>query len=223
MHLLVRPAKVSDVHDILAIKADLSIRPDQTPHSGGGFLVDSDLERMRRHIEEDILLVAEDPENRRLAGFALVFRHETVMTDIWPRRGSAALNISPEIISQSKISWFDKLGMRTGHQYRRHAPLLALRATEFALKEHMLIGAAVMKEPAPNVNSLRLLNKAGFQTIGSITEEMPGIGNLTSDIYMVDRETFQRNISLPELKRLIDWVVSREPPNNELNVAAVSA
>ncbi|MBZ0216801.1 MAG: hypothetical protein K8F25_09630 [Fimbriimonadaceae bacterium] len=209
--MLVRPAKSGDVHDILAIKTALSIRPDQAPHSGGGFLLDSDVERIRRHIEEDILLVVEDPDDKRLAGFALVFRHETVMSDIWPRRGKAALNISEEFLTQAKVSWFDKLGMRTGLQYRRHAPLLALKATQLALEEHTLIGAAVMTNPAPNVNSLRLLGKAGFQTIGSITEDYPGVGNMTSDIYVVDRETFRQTISAPALKRMVDWVEAREP------------
>ena len=106
--MLVRPARSGDVHDILAIKTALSIRPDQAPHSGGGFLLDSDVERIRRHIEEDILLVAEDPDDNRVVGFALVFRHETVMSDIWPRRGNAALNLSEGFLAPAKVSWFDK-------------------------------------------------------------------------------------------------------------------
>ncbi len=220
MQLLVRSATISDVPGILEIKTALTIQPDQSPHAGGGFLLDSDVERIYRHIEEDIVLVAEDTDRDCLAGFAQIFRHQTVMTDIWPRRGESVLNVSEEFLVKAKVSWFDSLGMRTGQQYRLHAPLLALRAIQLAFEEHMLIGTAIMSEPTPNINSLHLMNRSGFQSIGSVTENLPGIDGLTSDIYIVDRDTFKKAISEPKLKRVVDRLDSRENSAAQRNAAA---
>jgi len=222
MHLVVRPAESSDVENILEIKAALSIRPDQDPHPGGGFLIEADVDAVLKNIRDDIVLVAEDPENKCLAGYAKVLRHDTVMTDLWPRRGNAALSISTDVLANGQMAWFDQLGMRMGHQYRRHAPLLALRATVAGLEGHTVIGAAVMKEPAPNINSLRLLDRAGFRNIGSISEDLPDVGHVASDIYMIDKETFERNMTSPGLKRLVDWVVARAPITQHRPAVAAS-
>lgn len=60
------------------------------------------------------------------------------------------------------------------------------------------------------INLLHLMKRSGFQSIGSVSENVPGFDKLTSDIYVVDRETFYKAIAEPQLKRIVDRVNLRE-------------
>lgn len=201
LKLDIRKASSTDLDHVVEIRDALLLQPDQAPHTGGGFFLPMERDRMARHLEEDDLIVAEDVSNGNLIGYALVLRHETFVAEMWERRPPGVL---PENLPETaRLGWYDQLGVRIGHNSRMYAPVIALKALEYAFQDHDMMGAGVMKKPAYNANAVKMMSLVGYQPVAQISETHEKFGDYTTEIHIVDKPTFKAAIEEPKVKRLI--------------------
>lgn len=190
----IRTAALADVESILAVKRALMIAPGAEVLSQGGFLLGSSREQYEFFIEKANVLVLE--ASGRLFGFSVTLPdHLLRQSDLWVRAARINWQLeSPadgvpsllEILS-SRVGYFEQLALLRFPSLRVYAPAFALAAAlDLAESGHRHIFMTVVSSPVPNLAPLPLLRIIGAHRLGSIMEEYPEVGSITSDIYHLD-------------------------------------
>ncbi len=205
----VRRATVHDVPALLAIKHALRF----TGSSQGGFLLGSDEEEYRQRVDEGQVWVLET--RSEVQGFAVTL-------------GSAAFSKSPlwELRHQvrwgdlstggltERVGYFDQLAVKRGTPARA-AMLLAFVALWNLLAIDRQVVTTTVVGPVRNQAAVPLIQLVGGVYAGELDEAYPGIGRLTSGIWVIAADATKERVlgalrsSQPSVLSAIAGIASR--------------
>ena len=116
-------------------------------------------------------------------------------SEIWKRRDLVRWDTVPAY--EQRFAYFDQLAVRPGPA-RTHVPLLASVALLDAYMDGVdaLISTTV-KRPIKNLAAVPYLTAIGAKIVGELDETYPDFGDLTSDVWRVDRSTIERFFDEP--------------------------
>ena len=181
----VRPATLQDLDALITLKSDLMFTDTSTDgiSTTGGFLLGSDPQEYRYKLSTGLVWVL---EGERIEGLALVLGDQVFReSEIWKRRDLVRWDTVPAY--EQRFAYFDQLAVRPGLA-RTHVPLLASVALLDAYMDGVdaLISTTV-KRPIKNLAAVPYLTAIGAKIVGELDETYPDFGDLTSDVWRVDR------------------------------------
>lgn len=192
----IRTATAADVEAILLAKRELMIAPGTAALSHGGFLLGSSRAQYEFFIAKANVLVLEAED--RLLGFSVTLPDPLLRaSDLWARaaridwEAASAAEGAPNLLAimASRLGYFEQLAFLRFPNMRIYAPAFALAAAlQLAETGHQHIFMTVVKKPVANLAPLPFLRIIGAHRLGSIAEEYPEVGVITSDIYHLDTE-----------------------------------
>lgn len=195
----IRAARPSDLAAMLAIKASLKL--SLKAENKGGFLLGTSAETYLQHINKKEVWVLESPCN--ITGFAVLWQDETFKTsELFEKRHRATFLTPPDALLELPIAYFDQIAVLPDQSHRVHGKTLALHALLSALEAHPLVLATTVRAPINNRAATPYLRAAGFETIGTIDEIYPEVGEISSDLHLLSKKVFiERSKQFRPLKR----------------------
>jgi hypothetical protein len=139
-------------------------------------------------------------------GFAIVMRHDTLIQSELLKRAEqvqweAAFR---QRFDAQRIAFFEQLGMLPDATYRVYAKYLAFSITWQVLQTHDALFTTVLQYPFVNTAALSFIKVVGFQLVGVVDEVYPEYGHIKSDVYHLERQTFERHIDQPRFKVFLE-------------------
>lgn len=197
----IRKAIATDVARFLEIKDQLSFKNVDGTTTKGGFLLGTDSATYISYIHHDYCLVAE--HEGVVVGFGIMLRDESVrQSDLWLRRKAANWDIHIDTFEHNKITYFEQLAFMQG--YSRTVMKLAYNLLKTSFEDgHDYMFATTVSKPIINLAAVPYILKAGGRKVGSINEMYPLIGEIVSDIYMIDKNKFVNELKLSPLQ---EWL-----------------
>ena len=193
----IRKAIAEDVDSLMEIKDQLSFETIEGETTKGGFLLGTDATTYLQYIQNDYCLVAEN--EGIVVGFGIMLKDETVrQSDIWQRRQIAQWEIDIEAFENRKIAYFDQLAFL--HGYNRTVMRLAYQLLNLAFHEgHDCMFATTVHKPIINLAAVPYILKASGSKVGNINETYPLIGEINSDIYLIEKKNFEETVRTSNL------------------------
>lgn len=192
-NLRLRPGEPGDAEAMLAIKRRLKMRPDpgdDAQSSRGGFLLGStrtQYEALIAGAQVDVLL-----DGAAVVGFVTALPDAALrQSDLWLRRGQIAGGLGAAEVAALEalqLGFLDQLALLPDPKYRLCAPALAYRAvTRLIGGGCELVFTTVVARPVRNLVTRPLLAAVGAIQLGSIEEQYPEVGAITSDVFCITR------------------------------------
>lgn len=198
----IRPATLADVDALLGLKRALMIAPGADLLSRGGFLLGSSREQYADFIARANVLLLEASD--RLLGFAVTLPDPVLrQSELWARAehirwtDADPPDAGPNLLEilASRVGYFEQLAFLPAANLRIYAPAFALAAAlDLAASDHRHIFMTVVSAPVANLAPLPFLRIIGARRLGSIAEEYPDVGAITSDIYHLDTQRWNYSI-----------------------------
>lgn len=207
MRVALRPARLTDAAALLDIKDRIRLRLETaTSRQLGGFLLGTSLAEYRQFIQHDVVLVAESDCPRQVVGFAIVMQHDTLMQSELLKRAEqvqweAAFR---QRFDARRLAFFEQLGMLPDAAFRVYAKYLAFAVTWQILQTHEALFTTVLQYPFVNTAALSFIKVVGFQHVGVVDEVYADYGRIKSDVYHLERRTFERTIDQPRFKIFLE-------------------
>lgn len=187
----IRKASEKDTESFIEIKNQLSFKNVKGTTTKGGFLLGTDVDTYKKYILNDYVLVAEI--NEKIVGFGIILKDKTVRnTDIWQKRDTAKWLINIEQYTEKSICYFEQLAFVPGHS--RLVMQLCYQIIEVAFKNHIALFTTTVHAPILNLAAVPYILRAGGFKIGNINEHYPNIGNIISDIYIIEKPDYEQHI-----------------------------
>ncbi len=190
MRNLIRPSIPDDASDFLRIKERLALRSASGRSIQGGFLLGTDLETYKDYISSGNCLTAITDDE--IVGFGIAFS-DTIFrsTAIWHRRHLIQGDMDLTQWANRTMCYVEQLAVLPGHS--RIALSLAYRLVEAMFRSgHDLMITTTVSQPCLNLAAVPLILAVGGHKIGQIDEMYPQIGPITSDIYIVEADQFEK-------------------------------
>lgn len=201
-YINLRYGKQEDVDAMMYIKHQLPLKTADGNPVKGGFLLGTTREQYLSFILNDHCLVAEDHGN--VVGFGIMLHNASLRnSDIWQRRHQAAWEVDINDFEDLPICYFEQLAFLPG--YKRAVLKLAYQLVMDAFRQgHTHLFATTVHKPVLNIAAVPFIKKADGGLVGRIDEYYPEVGNILSDIYLIDRIKFYD--AVPKLA-IYPWLV----------------
>ncbi|MFY0532366.1 hypothetical protein [Nannocystis pusilla] len=196
--LRLRAGVLGDAEAMLQIKQQLRMQPDPgvAESSRGGFLLGSSraqYEALLAGAQVDVLL-----DGPRVVGFVTALPDPSLRhSALWQRRAHIAWGEglgAGELAALEglRLGYLDQLAVLPDPKYRLCAPALAWRALARLLEDGCdLVFATVVARPVRNLVTRPLLAAVGAVELGSLEEDYPEVGTITSDVFCMTRAALQ--------------------------------
>jgi hypothetical protein len=187
--LRLRAATLADLDAILAVKAALPLRPDGRGESSrGGFLLGTSRERYAALITGARTRVLVDAG--AVVGFAAALPDAALRASpLWQRRAQIDPGERRELLAAVDalpVGYLDQLAVSPDPKYMLCATVLAYAAVAGLFAEGCaLVFTTVVARPVRNLASRRLLDAVGALHVGTLGEDYPEVGAVTSDVFAV--------------------------------------
>ena len=193
MSSLLRIAKKEDASSFIDIKNQLPITRADGTTTRGGFLLGTDLKTYEHYIETCFCLVAE--VNHKVVGFGIIFDDDQLRrSHIWQRRELANWNVDLRHYESEMLCYFEQLAFLEGH--KRLVIQLAYNLVKWAFrKNHSILFTTTVNKPITNLAAVPFINSVAGIKAGNIDEVYPSIGPINSDIYIIERQLFYKQIA----------------------------
>ena len=203
----VRLAQAADLDALVALREARAWR-DTAADAAGGFLLGSDREQYRVHVEHGRVMVSFE-RGGGVAAFSVVLDDDAFRaSSLWELRHHADVPI--ELLARfdgARLAYVDQLVARPGRGWA--SVRVAFRHAVAAMQQHDALLATTVVEPVVNGAALPLLRELGFEVVGHVTETYPRIGHLRSAVHLLTREAFDRRLAQPDARRFAAWVTGR--------------
>ncbi len=187
----IRKANIQDAKNFIEIKNRLKFEYVNEKSTKGGFLLGTNEETYKKYIQNEIVLVAE--LNEKIVGFGIILKNESVKkSDIWQKRSSANWKVDINKFKNISCCYFEQLAFLPGHS--RMVFSLCFEILQLAFKEHESLFTTTVYYPIINLAAVPFILRSGGEKIGKIDEEYPVIGKIVSDIYLINKQSFDLNI-----------------------------
>ncbi len=194
MQIQIREAELRDATGIFDVKEAIRLPADADgSEQQGGFLLGTDLAQYEYFIEHDEVLVAENVEAKKIVGFAIVLKHESVRGSVlWQR--AQEVRWEPEFekgFDNARVSFFEQLGFLPDSAYRVYAKYIAFASVQRAFETHEHLFTTIVREPFFNRAALAFMRVVGFESVGVHDEVYPGYGRIVSEVFHLGRARFE--------------------------------
>jgi hypothetical protein len=88
--------------------------------------------------------------------------------------------------------------------YRVYAKYLAFSVTHRIFQSHESLFTTVLQYPVVNTAALSFIKVVGFDWVGVVDEVYPEVGRIRSDVYHLDRNTFEKALDTPRFRIFIE-------------------
>jgi hypothetical protein len=156
--------------------------------STGGFLLGTDAATYQKYIEEAHCLVAES--EGCVVGFGIVFPDSLLrQSDIWQKRYEVDWLINLPDYECQPLGYFEQLAFLKGHKRAVLAVAYNLVKRLFDSGYSALFTTTVNK-PILNLAAIPFIKAVDGKKVGTIDEVYPVVGQINSDIYLVEAALF---------------------------------
>ena len=200
----IRPAKLSDVEDMLEVKRSLAFSQTGGVSTRGGFLLGTDADGYRSRISQHLTWVIDD---NGVKGFSIVLPDQALRAaEIWGRREEVQWTIDPQPIESCTLGYYDQLAVMRG-KWRRLAPVIAIVSIMDFMRTNpdYLLSSTVVK-PVTNLAAVPYLQFLGGKKVGVLDEVDPTVGQLVSDIWLAPRQTIMHFLTTPPSPAIANYV-----------------
>jgi hypothetical protein len=199
-HHAVRHAELGDLDRLVALREARAWRDDAPPGAPGGFLLGSEREQYRAHLERGHMMVSMADDDG-IDAFSVVLDDAAFRASgLWELRGHA--EVEAELVARfdgARLAYFDQLVGRPGRGWA--SARLAFTHVVDAMRRHDALLATTVVEPVVNRAALPFLREFGFGVIGHVDETYPRIGRLRSALHLLTRDAFERRMARPDALR----------------------
>ncbi|WP_394991498.1 hypothetical protein [Emticicia sp.] len=194
MNTRIRKAKLADAEDFMFIKSQLSMSLVEGTSTKGGFLLGTDVETYRNFIQNEYCLVAELDE--KVIGFGIILSDMTLRkSEIWEKRKSANLFVNLEEYEPNHLCYFEQLAFLKGH--RKSVIILSYSLLNWVFEQgYDTLFTTTVNKPILNLAAVPFIHAVGGVKVGNIDEFYPSIGQINSDIYLIESKTFFEKTAL---------------------------
>lgn len=197
-----------DAGAFIQIKNQLPMPSISEETNQGGFLLGTDQNTYQTYIQHAYCLTAE--KGGSPVGFGILFPDQMVrQSELWGKRKNVHWSIDLAALENKRVCYFEQLAFLKGH--RKMVLLTAFHLVAKAFEDgHEVLLTTTVREPILNLAAVPFIKAAGGKLVGNIDEVYPGIGQINSDIYTIERSDFYQKLKvLPYADFLInapiDW------------------
>lgn len=182
----IRKSVEADASSFVEIKNQLPMLRERGGR--GGFLLGTDQATYQSYIKNVYSLSA--IHQGGVIGFGIVFQDEVLRKiDLWQKRSQVDWSIDMLELEQKKVCYFEQLAFLSGH--RRQVISLAYNLVDFAFRQgHEVLLTTTVKKPILNLAAVPFIKAVGGKKVGEIDEIYPIVGQIQSDIYLVQAVDF---------------------------------
>ncbi len=154
----------------------------------GGFLLGTDIDTYRNFIENEYCLVAETDAG--VVGFGIILKDATLRSsEIWEKRSNADWFINLNAYESQRLAYFEQLAFLKGH--RKSVLTLSYNLVKWVFEQgHETLFTTTVNKPILNLAAIPFIMAAGGIHAGNIDEYYPKIGQINSDIYLIEEKAF---------------------------------
>ncbi|MFN8348547.1 MAG: hypothetical protein U0X91_26330 [Spirosomataceae bacterium] len=188
MNTLIRKAVPEDAWAMVAIKNQLPLNFADGSVSAGGFLLGTDAATYRNYIEEAYCLVAE--ADGAVVGFGIVFPDALLRTsDVWQKRYEVDWLIDLAVYEPHPLCYFEQLAFLKGH--KRAVLVLAYNLVKWLFDlGYAALFTTTVNKPILNLAAVPFIEAVAGKKVGNIDEVYPVVGQINSDIYLIEAAHF---------------------------------
>lgn len=188
MTTIIRKAVPEDALTMVSIKNQLPLNFADGSVSTGGFLLGTDAITYQKYIEEAYCLVAES--EGCVVGFGIVFPDSLLReSEIWEKRYEVDWLIHLPDYESKLLCYFEQLAFLKGH--RKAVLLLAYNLVKWLFDSgYSALFTTTVNKPILNLAAIPFIEVVGGKKVGNIDEVYPVVGQINSDIYLVEAALF---------------------------------
>ena len=203
MNQKIRVSILEDAEHFIRIKDNLPLNTNSEDTQQGGFLLGTDLETYQFYIQHGQCLTAISSDE--IIGFGILLpNHLVKQSEVWEKRNSANWSIDLATIENSNIAYIEQMAFLRKNQ--KLVLILAYNLIHSAFEhgaEYIL--TTTVRKPVLNLAAIPLIRAAGGKKVGNIDEVYPQVGQINSDLYLMEKDVFYQTIK----KRVIyDFLIA---------------
>lgn len=193
MTAIIRKAVPKDALAMVAIKNQLPLNFADGSVSTGGFLLGTDAATYEKYIKEAYCLVAES--GGCVVGFGIVFPDSLLReSDIWQKRYEVDWLIHLADYECQQLCYFEQLAFLKGH--KRAVLVLAYNLVKWLFdSDYSALFTTTVNKPILNLAAIPFIKAVDGKKVGNIDEVYPVVGQINSDIYLVEAALLSENAS----------------------------
>ncbi len=200
-NIKIRKAILEDADSFVKIKNHLPMNLSEEKSSKGGFLLGTTVEEYKFYIETSLVLVVED--DNKVIGFGIILLDHIIReSSLWKKREEVTWFIDFKRYENIELSYFEQLAFLPGYKYWPTRLAYQILKESFDNGAKALITTTV-KKPVKNMAALPLIKIAHGVLAGNINETHPSVGEINSDIYIIDSENFYKYVPIHPLFKLL--------------------
>jgi hypothetical protein len=216
MEIRIRPAVPPDAAGIFHVKEQIRLPTAVEGEPESGFLLGTSLEQYEYFIAHDDVLVAERTAPQQIVGFTIVLKHESVLhSALWLRAQEVRWNENffeqflgmysseRDAAQHTHIAYYEQLGFLDDAALRVYAKYLAFASVQRAFQAHDHIFVTTVRYPVVNRAAVPFLRIVGFELVGCHDEVYPEYGRIVSDVYHLERTSFEEKIRAQRFEKFL--------------------
>ena len=191
----IRKAVESDISVFMAFKQRFPM-PQDGNLSREGFLMGSSEEAYRHFVKNDEVWVLENDDGEP-GGYAIVLRFESLLqSEIWKKRKEIDWGeFSLEDIERGPTCFYEQLALSPERRSRIYGSSLGFKCLARVMEDHEYSFTTVVSSPITNLASRRFVLGAGYQQVGTVTEDYPQMKSVVSDVFVMSKADFVSHIN----------------------------
>lgn len=200
---MIRKSIIEDAEYFIKIKERLPLCTQDEQSEKGGFLLGTNLETYQFYIHNGLCFTA--LANEEVVGFGIILPNELIkQSALWEKRKSVDWSLDLSRLENSNVAYIEQLAFLKGH--RKLTIILSYELLHTAFENGAeLILTTTVREPVINLSAVPMIKAVEGKLIGNIDEVYPIVGDINSDIYLMDKAPFYQSI---KKRRIYDLIVS---------------
>jgi len=193
MNQKIRKSTLEDAEDFVRIKDHLPLNTQSNHTQQGGFLLGTNLETYQFFIHHGFCLSA--IASHKVVGFGIILPDDLVrQSELWEKRKAAKWLIDITAIENSNIAYLEQMAFLKGND--KLVVTLSYNLIHGAFENGAdYILTTTVKKPMVNEAAIPLIKAGGGRRVGNIDEVYPQVGQINSDIYLIEKTTFYKCIN----------------------------
>lgn len=181
-----------EAKDFVKLKNKLPLPALGNSVTKGGFILGTNESTYQFYIEVGICLTAKTDDN--IVGFGILLPDEIIRNgELWKKRKEVNWTIDIKLIESKNIAYIEQLAFIEGN--KKLALILAYNLINKAFVNGVdYVLTTTVRKPILNLAAIPLIRAAGGKLVGNINENYPGFNQVNSDIYLIKKENFYKNI-----------------------------
>jgi len=188
----IRKSTIKDAKHFINIKERLPLGTENNHSEQGGFLLGTNIETYQFYINHGLCYTA--LVSNEIVGFGIILPNELVkQSELWEKRKTVEWSVNLSKLENSNIAYLEQMAFLKG--YNKLILILSYNLLQAAFKNGAdYILTTTVKKPVLNLAAVPLIKAAGGKLIGNIDELYPKVGEINSDIYLMEKIKFYESI-----------------------------